>query len=82
MSKNQAGGILSAILPMLLGLIGKGQKSTNTSVGGLGGLLGSILGGGAAQSQPAGGGLGGILGGAMGDKNKNGVPDIIEGFMK
>ena len=82
-STNQASGILSAILPMLLGLIGKGQKSTNTSVGGLGGLLGSILGGGAsAQPQASGSGLGSLLGGAMGDKNKNGIPDIIEGFMK
>lgn len=84
-SNSQASGILSAILPMLLGLIGKGQKSTNTSVGGLGGLLGSILGGGATtqtQTQSSGGGLGSILGGAMGDKNNNGIPDIIEGFIK
>ena len=77
-STNQAGGILSAILPMLLGLIGKGQKSTNTGVGGLGGLLGGLLGGGSI-----GGSLGGNAGGGLlGDKNKNGIPDIIEGFMK
>ena len=82
-SNSQAGGILSAILPMLLGLLGKGQKSTNTSIGGLGGLLGSILtGGSTTQTKSSGGGLGSILGGAMGDKNNNGIPDIIEGFIK
>lgn len=83
-SNSQAGGILSAILPMLLGLLGKGQKSTNTSIGGLGGLLGSILTGGSTTQTKtqSSGGLGSILGGAMGDKNNNGIPDIIEGFIK
>lgn len=82
-NSNQVSGILSAIAPMLLGLLGNGQKKTNTSVGGLGGLLGTLLGGGSATSQPSsGGGLGSLLGGAMGDKNNNGIPDIIEGFMK
>ena len=81
-SNSQASGVLSAILPMLLGLIGKGQKSTNTSTVGLGGLLGSILGGSATKTQSASSGLGSILGGTMGDKNNNGIPDIIEGFMK
>ncbi|MBR4391687.1 MAG: DUF937 domain-containing protein [Bacteroidales bacterium] len=80
-SDGQASGILSAILPMLLGLLGKGQQSSNTGIGGLGGLLGSILGGG-STTQSSGGGLGSILGGAMADKNNNGVPDIIEGFIK
>ena len=80
-SNSQASGILSAILPMLLGLLGKGQKSGNVGIGGLGGMLGSLLGGGGSQAS-TGGGLGSILGGAMGDKNNNGVPDIIEGFMK
>lgn len=82
-SNSQAGGILSAILPMLLGLLGKGQKSTNTSAGGLGGLLGGLLtGGSSSQTQSSGIGLGSIIGGAMGDKNNNGIPDIIEGFIK
>ena len=82
-STSQAGGILSAILPMLLGLLGKGQKSTNTSAGGLGGLLGGLLtGGSSSQTQSSGIGLGSIIGGAMGDKNNNGIPDIIEGFIK
>ena len=76
----QVGGILSAILPMLLGLLGQGQKSSNTSAGGLGGLLGGLLGG--STKQSSGGLLGGLLGGAMGDNNNNGIPDIIEGFMK
>ena len=65
---------------MLLGLLGKGQKSSNTGIGGLGGLLGGLLGG--SSKQSSGGLLGGILGGAMGDKNNNGIPDAIEGFMK
>lgn len=80
-SSNQVSGILSAIAPMLLGLLGKKQQSSNTGIGGLGGLLGGLLGGG-ASSGSTGGGLGSLLGGAMGDKNNNGIPDIIEGFMK
>lgn len=79
-NKGQVFNILSAIAPMLLGLLGKGQKSTNTGIGGLGGLLGGLLGG--SSKQSSGGLLGGILGGAMGDKNNNGIPDAIEGFMK
>lgn len=80
-SSSQVGGILAAIAPMLLGLLGQGQKSTNTGVGGLGGLLGGLLSG-TSGKQSSGGLLGGLLGGAMGDNNNNGVPDIIEGFMK
>lgn len=79
-SSGQVGNILSAIAPMLLGLLGKGQKSSNTGIGGLGGLLGGLLGG--SSKQSSGGLLGGIIGGAMGDKNNNGIPDAIEGFMK
>lgn len=83
-SSSQVSSILSAIAPMLLGLLGKKQQSSNTGIGGLGGLLGGILGGGSSSSSSS-GGLGGILGGlggVMGDKNNNGIPDIIEGFMK
>ena len=82
-NSNQVSGILAAIAPMLLGLLGNGQKSTNTGIGGLGGLLGGLLSGGSSKgSGSMGGGLGSLLGGAMGDKNNNGIPDIIEGFMK
>ena len=82
-SSNQVSSILSSIAPMLLGLLGKKQQSTNTGIGGLGGLLGSLLGGSSSSSSSSGlGGLGSLLGGAMGDKNNNGIPDIIEGFMK
>lgn len=79
-NSSQVGNILSAIAPMLLGLLGQSQKSTNTDAGGLGGLLGGLLGG--SSQQSSGGLLGGILGGAMGDKNNNGIPDAIEGFVK
>ncbi|MBP5798006.1 MAG: DUF937 domain-containing protein [Bacteroidales bacterium] len=79
---NQVSGILSAIAPMLLGLLGKGQKSSNIGVGGLGSLLGGLLGGGSSKPASSGGGLGSLLGGAMGDKNNNGIPDIIEGMVK
>jgi hypothetical protein len=78
-SNSQVSGILSSIAPVLLSLIGKGQQSSNTGIGGLGGLLGGLLGGGGSSS---GGGLGSILGGVMSDKNNNGIPDAIEGFMK
>jgi len=77
-STSQVSNILASIAPALLGLLGQGQKKTNTSASGLGGLLGGLLGGGGSSSS----GLGSLLGGALGDKNKNGVPDIIEGFMK
>ena len=82
-TSSQVSGILSSIAPLLLGLLGKGQKSSNTGLGGLGGLLGGLLGGsGSSSNSGLGGLLGGALGGAMGDKNNNGVPDILEGFMK
>ncbi|MBQ3710316.1 MAG: DUF937 domain-containing protein [Bacteroidales bacterium] len=81
-NSGKVGAILSAIAPMLLGLLGQSQKSTNTSAGDLGGLLGSLLGGGSTGKQSSGGLLGGLLGGAMSDNNNNGIPDIIEGFMK
>ena len=77
-SSSQVSGILSAIAPMLLGLLGKGQKSTNTKAGSLGGLLGSLLGGSGITSNLTGNAGGGLLG----DSNNNGIPDIIEGFMK
>lgn len=78
-STSQVSNILASIAPALLGLLGQGQKKTNTSASGLGGLLGGLLGGGGASSSA---GIGSLLGGAMGDKNNNGIPDIIEGFMK
>ena len=80
-NSNQVMNILSAIAPMLLGLLGQSQKSSNTGVGGLGGLLGGLLTG-SSGKKSSGGLLGGILGGAMGDNNNNGIPDIIEGFVK
>ncbi|MCR5014413.1 MAG: DUF937 domain-containing protein [Bacteroidales bacterium] len=78
-SSSQVSNILSSIAPWLLGLLGKGHQSSNTGISGLGSLLGGLLGGGSASS---GGGLGSLLSGAMGDKNNNGVPDIVEGFLK
>mgnify|MGYP002624583997 CR=1 FL=1 len=80
-SNTQVSGILSAIAPMLLGLLGKGQKSNNVGTSGLGSMLGSLLGG-SSTTQSSASGIGSLLGGAMGDKNNNGIPDIIEGFMK
>lgn len=82
-SSSQVSSILASIAPALLGLLGKGQKSSNTSAGGLGGMLGAILSGGASQkSSNSGLGMGGILGAALSDKNGNGTPDILEGFLK
>ena len=43
LQSSQVGNILSAIAPMLLGLLGQGQKKSNTGAGGLGGLLGGLL---------------------------------------
>ena len=82
-SNTQVSGILASVAPMLLGLLGNNQKSSGTSVSGLGGMLGGLLaGGGSTGSSSAKGGLGNLLGGALGDKNNNGIPDILEGFVK
>lgn len=82
-TSNQVSSILASIAPTLLGLLGKGQKSSNTSASGLGGMLGAILGGGGASSNTGGGfGMGSILGAALSDKNGNGTPDILEGLLK
>ena len=78
-SSSQVSSILASIAPALLG-----QKSSNTSAGGLGGMLGAILSSGASAkgSSNSGLGMGGILGAALSDKNGNGTPDILEGFLK
>ncbi len=81
-SSNQVSSILASIAPTLLGLLGKGQKSSNTSVSGLGGMLGALLGGGGSSNSGGGMGMGGILGAALSDKNGNGTPDILEGLLK
>jgi hypothetical protein len=62
-SSSQVSGILAAIAPLLLGLLGNSQKSANTGMGDLGGMLGSILGG--SSKQSSGGLLGSILGGFL-----------------
>ena len=83
-NSNQVSNILSAIAPTLLGLLFKGQKSSNTSAGGLGGMLGAILSSGGASSgkSSSGLGLGTILGAALSDKDGDGTPDILGGLFK
>ncbi len=66
-TSTQVSGILSAIAPMLLGLLGKNQQSSNTGNDALGALLGSMLGGGNSTSSSI-GGLGSLLGGLFGKK--------------
>ena len=63
LSNTQVSGILAAIAPLLLGMLGNNQKSTNTGFGDLGGMLGTLLGG--SGNQSSGGLLGSILGGFL-----------------
>ena len=77
-NNNQVSSILAAIAPTLLGLLGKNQKTSNTSVSGLGGMLGAILGGGGSSNS----GMGSLLGAALADKDGDGKPDILGGLFK
>lgn len=74
-SSSQVSSILSAIAPALLGMLFKGQKSSNTSASGLGAMLGGLLGGGSSAS-----GMGSLLGAALSDKDGDGTPDILGGL--
>lgn len=77
-ASNQVNNILASIAPMLLSILGKNQKSSNTSAAGLAGMLGMILGGSSSNSNA--GGLGSLLGAAMQDKDGDGRPDILGGL--
>lgn len=62
-SSSQIGGVLATLAPIVMGYLGS-QKQQSSS-GGIGDLIGSVLGGG--QSQSAGGGiLGSLLGSVLG----------------
>ncbi|MDR1814471.1 MAG: DUF937 domain-containing protein [Tannerella sp.] len=71
LSAGQVGSILSSVAPLLLSLVGSKKQSSNTGLGGLGGLLGGLLG---SQSS---GGLDSLLSSALADKDGDGKPDIL-----
>lgn len=79
---DKMGGIFAMLAPVVMAYLGK-QKATNqTSVGGLGDLLGGLLGGG-TQPKAGGDGLQGMVTGLL-DKDKDGnvVDDILDMFFK
>ncbi len=77
------GKVLPALAPILMGMLGSGQKQSG---GGIGDLLGGLLGGGQTQ-QASGGGLGSILGGLLGggggtqQASGGGLGDILGGLL-
>lgn len=81
LSAQKMGPMLAILAPIVMAYLGKQKRQTNTSAGGLGDLLGSVLGGGQPQKR-RGGGLMDIVGGML-DKNKDGnVLDDILGMIK
>ena len=63
-SSNQIGGALAILAPIVMGYLGKQKQQS--SGGGIGDLIGSVLGGGQASSSAGGGLLGSILGSVLG----------------
>ena len=65
LSSDKIGGALAILAPIVMGYLGK-QKHQESSGGGIGDLLGSVLGGGQANASGGGGILGSILGSVLG----------------
>jgi len=63
LNKEQVGSVLATLAPLVLSYLGQ-QKSANSSGGGIGDMIGSIIGGGSVNTST--GGLGGILSGILG----------------
>lgn len=64
-SSDKIGGALAILAPIVMGYLGK-EKQNQSSGGGIGDLIGSVLGGGQASSSSGGGILGSILGSVLG----------------
>lgn len=68
-SSDKIGGALAILAPIVMGYLGK-QKQQESSGGGIGDLIGSVLGGGSQSASSSGGGiLGSILGSVFGGGN-------------
>lgn len=65
LSADKIGGALAILAPIVMGYLGK-QKQQESSSGGIGDILGSVLGGGQSNSSAEGGILGSILGSVLG----------------
>ena len=63
LSKDQVGGVLATLAPIVMSYLGQ-QKNQNSTGGGIGDLIGSILGGGSSTNSAD--GLGGLLSGVFG----------------
>ena len=64
-SADKIGGALAILAPIVMGYLGK-QKQQESTGGGIGDLLGSVLGGGQSSTAGGGGILGSILGSVLG----------------
>ena len=70
LSSDKIGGVLAMLAPIVMGYLGK-QKQQESSGGGIGDLLGSVLGGnGSTDSSGGGGFLGSIIGSVFGGGNQ------------
>ncbi|MCA5006312.1 DUF937 domain-containing protein [Sphingobacterium bovistauri] len=63
-STSQIGGVLATLAPIVMGYLG--NQKQQSSGGGIGDLIGSVLGGGQSNSSAGGGILGSILGSVLG----------------
>lgn len=72
-SSDKIGGALAILAPIVMGYLGK-EKQAQSSGGGIGDLIGSVLGGGQASSSAGGGILGSILGSVLGGGSSQAQP--------
>jgi uncharacterized protein YidB (DUF937 family) len=79
--------VLTALLPIVLGMLtnrGGGAAAGSGGGGGLGDILGGMLGGGGGTARSGGGGLGDILGGMLGggSRGAGGLGGLLEQFQR
>ena len=66
LSQDQVGGVLATLAPIVMSYLGQ-KKSQNSSGGGIGDLIGSIMGGNSSTNSEE--GLGGLLSGILGNES-------------
>ncbi len=82
LSAQKVMGVLSMLAPIVMGLVGRNAKNSNTDADGLSGLIGGILGGldSNQNASPAMGFIESLLGGEK-DKQENKGQDAISSLM-
>ncbi|NQD70572.1 DUF937 domain-containing protein [Sphingobacterium shayense] len=76
LSKEQVGGVLATLAPIVMSYLGQQKNQNSTGGGGIGDLMGSILGG--SSSSDSAGGLGGLLSGVFGGGTPQGAQSSTE----